>query len=136
MRAEEAYSGIALASIESVKKAIAEAKKDHDMVVASFHFGDEYQKEPSTRQRALARVAIDAGAKIVIGHHPHVIQPIEEYHGGVIAYSLGNFVFDQPFSKDTMEGMMLELELEGTEIRAIIPHVVTLNANYQPMIEL
>lgn len=135
MQAEEAYSGIALASIESVKKAVAEAKRDHDMVVASFHFGGEYQKEPSDRQRALARAAIDAGAKIVIGHHPHVIQPIEEYHGGVVAYSLGNFIFDQPFSKDTMEGMMLEVELEGTEIRAIIPHGVTLNANYQPMIE-
>lgn len=136
MQAEEAYSGIAIASVESVKKAVAEAKKDHDVVVTSFHFGGEYQKEPSERQRALARAAIDAGAKIVIGHHPHVVQPIEEYHGGAIAYSLGNFIFDQPFSKDTMEGMMLEVELEGTEIRAIIPHGVTLNANYQPILEL
>lgn len=136
MKAEEAYSGISLASVESVKKAVAEAKKFNDVVVASFHFGEEYKKEPSNRQRALARAAIDAGAKIVIGHHPHVIQPIEEYHGGVIAYSLGNFVFDQPFSEDTMEGMMLEVELEGAEIRAIIPHVVKLNEHYQPMLEL
>lgn len=136
MEAEEAYSGIALASVESVKKAVTEAKKLNDIVVTSFHFGDEYQKEPSERQRALARAAIDAGAKIVIGHHPHVIQPIEEYHGGVIAYSLGNFVFDQPFSEDTMEGMMLEVELEGDEIHAIIPNVVKLNDHYQPVLEL
>jgi poly-gamma-glutamate synthesis protein (capsule biosynthesis protein) len=145
MRAEEAYSGIALvprsfsevgiASVESVKKAVADAKKIHDIVVVSFHFGEEYQKEPGERQRSLAYAAIDAGAKIVIGHHPHVIQPIEEYHGGVIAYSLGNFIFDQYFSQDTMEGMMLEIELAGTEIRAIIPHVVKLNDNYQPTIE-
>lgn len=135
MQAEEAYSGIALASIESVKKLVAKAKERHDIVVASFHFGEEYQKEPSDRQRALARAAIDAGATIVIGHHPHVIQPIEEYHSGVIAYSLGNFVFDQPFSEDTMEGMMLEVELEGSEIRAIIPNIVKLNGYYQPMAE-
>jgi poly-gamma-glutamate synthesis protein (capsule biosynthesis protein) len=87
------------------------------------------------RQRALAHAAIDAGAKIVIGHHSHVIQPIEEYHGGVIAYSLGNFVFDQSFSEDTMKGMMLEVELEGSEIRAIIPNVIKLNENYQPVLE-
>lgn len=136
IEAEEAYSGVALASIESVTKAVTEARKRNDIVVASFHFGDEYQKEPSDRQRALARAAIDAGAKIVIGHHPHVIQPIEEYHGGVIAYSLGNFVFDQPFSEDTMEGMMLEIELEGNEIRAIIPNRVKLNEHYQPVLEL
>ncbi|MEK7481019.1 MAG: CapA family protein, partial [Patescibacteria group bacterium] len=124
-----------IASVESVKKAVEEAKKIHDIVVVSFHFGEEYQKEPTERQRNLAHAAIDAGAKIVIGHHPHVIQPIEEYHGGVVAYSLGNFIFDQYFSQDTMEGMMLEIELAGTEIRAIIPHIVKLNDNYQPMIE-
>ena len=135
MRAEEAYSGIAFASIESVKEAVTKAKERHDIIVVSFHFGEEYQNESTTRQRALARAAIDAGAKIVIGHHPHVIQPIEEYHGGVIAYSLGNFIFDQPFSEDTMEGLMLEIELAGTEIRAIIPNVIKLNDNYQPMIE-
>ena len=136
MRAEEAYSGIALASVESVTKAVREAKEHNDIVVASFHFGDEYKKEPNESQRVLARAAIDAGAKVVIGHHPHVIQPIEEYHGGVIAYSLGNFIFDQSFSDDTMEGMMLEVELEGDEIHAIIPHVVKLNEYYQPVIEL
>lgn len=136
MRPQEAYSGIVIASLESVQKAVAEVKKAHDIVVASFHFGAEYQKESNERQRALARAAIDAGAKIVVGHHPHVIQPIEEYHGGVIAYSLGNFVFDQPFSEDTMEGIMLEVELEGTVIRAIIPHIVKLNEYYQPMLEL
>lgn len=77
--------------LEDVKK----ARELADMVVVSLHWGTEYVSWPSQRQRKLARDIIDAGASLVLGHHPHVLQGFEVYRGGLIAYSLGNFVFDQ-----------------------------------------
>jgi poly-gamma-glutamate synthesis protein (capsule biosynthesis protein) len=74
--------------------AIADARSESDVVVVMLHFGLEGSTEPSPRQRAIARLAIDAGAALVVGSHPHMLQEVEEYGGGLIAYSLGNFVFD------------------------------------------
>lgn len=75
-----------------------------EIVVASFHWGTEYHYRPGKEQTKAAYAAIDAGADIVYGHHPHVLQKIEEYNGGVIFYSLGNFSFGgnaNPPDKDT-----------------------------------
>jgi poly-gamma-glutamate synthesis protein (capsule biosynthesis protein) len=72
---------------------IAEARKHHDLVVLELHWGVQYQDTPEPWQIAAAHAFIDAGADAVIGHHPHVLQAIERYHHGLIAYSLGNFVF-------------------------------------------
>jgi len=86
--------GVAWADTETVTAAVEAAARDADVVVAMLHFGAEYATEPTASQRALAEAAIDAGAALVIGSHPHVLQAVEEYSGGLIAYSLGNFVFD------------------------------------------
>jgi poly-gamma-glutamate capsule biosynthesis protein CapA/YwtB (metallophosphatase superfamily) len=64
-----------------------------DYVVVSFHWGNENERYPEEWQQVLGRAAIDTGADLVVGHHPHVLQGIERYNGGVIAYSLGNFLF-------------------------------------------
>jgi len=72
---------------------ITEARKHHDLVVVALHWGVQYEDAPQPWQIAAAHAFIDAGADAVIGHHPHVLQGIERYHQGVIAYSLGNFVF-------------------------------------------
>ena len=64
-----------------------------DIIVVNFHWGEENAPLPTARDQKLARMTIDAGADIVIGHHPHVVQPIEVYKGKIIAYSLGNFIF-------------------------------------------
>ena len=74
------------------------------------HFGVEYAPEPVFEQRLLAEAAIDAGAVLVIGSHPHVLQDVEEYGGGLIAYSLGNFVFDG-FEGDANTTALLEVTL-------------------------
>ncbi len=74
------------------------------------HWGAEYTHVPSDRQRSLAHAFIDAGADLVIGAHPHVVQPVEIYNGKVIFYSLGNFVFDQNFSFATMHGLMVGVD--------------------------
>jgi hypothetical protein len=64
----------------------------HDLVVVLLHWGKEYADDPGGWRRVLARRLIDAGAHLVIGHHPHVLQGIERHRGGLIAYSLGNFL--------------------------------------------
>ena len=84
------------------------------------------------RQEELARLAIDNGAKLVIGHHPHVIEDTEYYKNGFIAYSLGNFIFDQYFSAHTMEGMILEVQMTGAEISSVDKKVLKLNKRFQP----
>jgi len=86
--------GIAWVDEERLAAGIERAQADADIVVVFFHFGNEGWSSPSARQRTVARAAIDAGANLVLGTHPHVLQEVEEYEGGLIAYSLGNFVFD------------------------------------------
>lgn len=68
-------------------------REENDLVIANFHWGKEYQYQSDALQKELAYLAIDSGADLVIGHHPHVLQPIEKYKGRYIAYSLGNFCF-------------------------------------------
>lgn len=86
--------GVAWADRDTVVASVERARRSADVVVAMLHFGAEYADSPSSSQQSLARAAIDAGAALVIGSHPHVLQEVEEYAGGLIAYSLGNFVFD------------------------------------------
>ncbi len=132
LAAAETEAGLLLASDPRREEIIAQAKKVVDTLIVSYHFGDEYQKEPSARQIMLAKSAIDAGAKLVIGHHPHVTQPVERYNNGLIAYSLGNFIFDQNFSPETMQGMALEVLVREGDIISFEEHPVSLNAEFQP----
>jgi poly-gamma-glutamate synthesis protein (capsule biosynthesis protein) len=103
--ASEASPGVSPWERKSIMEDISHAKRLADHVVVSFHWGDEYVSMPADRQVQLAHAAIDAGASVVHGHHPHVLQPVEVYHGGVIFYSLGNFVFDQK-KPATVESMI------------------------------
>ncbi len=73
---------------------IEAARADHDLVIVAVHWGKEYSDAPSRTMVKAAHRWIDAGADAVVGHHPHRLQGIERYRGGVIAYSLGNFLFD------------------------------------------
>lgn len=73
---------------------IRAAKAKCDVLVVSFHWGVEYMRRPTERQRKLARICIDNGADLILGHHPHVLQPVETYKGKPIAYSMGGFIWD------------------------------------------
>ncbi|GMU41004.1 MAG: poly-gamma-glutamate biosynthesis protein [Chloroflexota bacterium] len=88
--------GVARASVEAVREDVARmrARPDVDFIVVTLHAGDEYRREVNEEQRAIARAAVEAGADLVVGHHPHVLQPVEAYRDRFILYSLGNFVFD------------------------------------------
>lgn len=78
---------------DKVAADIAAMKKEYDIVIASFHWGNELDYKPNERQKKMGRLAVDSGADLVIGHHSHRINPIEEYNGVYICYSLGNFCF-------------------------------------------
>jgi poly-gamma-glutamate synthesis protein (capsule biosynthesis protein) len=82
-------------SLADLTAEIQKAKLAADIVVVSFHWGVEYTHNPQAYQKRLARACIDAGADMVLGHHPHVMQGIEIYKGKIILYSMGNLVFDQ-----------------------------------------
>lgn len=94
---------------EVLRTEIAEAAANSDIVIASFHWGVEYAHTPTSRQVSLARGAIDAGADIILGTHPHVLQTVERYGDGIIFYSLGNFIFDQ-FGFDENETVIAKIE--------------------------
>jgi len=92
--------------IDDVKKA------DVDFLVVSVHWGREYNLRPSEKQVELAKKIIDNGADVVVGHHAHIPQKIEEYNKGLIAYSLGNFVFDQMFNSLVMKSKILKIDVD------------------------
>lgn len=91
---------------QQVKENIAALKQaGAQIIIVNFHWGIEREYKPNATQKALAHLAIDEGADLVIGHHPHVLQGVEKYNGKYIAYSLGNFCFGgnkNPSDKDTM----------------------------------
>ncbi|MCX6712979.1 MAG: CapA family protein [Candidatus Vogelbacteria bacterium] len=128
-------AGILLASDPRAPELIAAAAKKCDVLLVSYHFGEEYAKAPNWRQKQLAKMAIDNGAKVVIGHHPHVIQPIEKYKDGVIMYSLGNFIFDQYFSTSTMNGLAVKLTFNGKNISKIEKFTAHTDWNFRVRVE-
>ena len=103
--------------IESMRAEVQAARARGEIVLVSMHAGTEYAAKATPLQTAFARAAIEAGAAAVLGHHPHVRQPVEEYWGGVIFYSLGNLVFDQFQRKETQRGALAELDFEGGKLQ-------------------
>ncbi|HUS05071.1 MAG TPA: CapA family protein [Bryobacteraceae bacterium] len=87
-------------------------------VIVSMHAGDEYQPRPNRQQKMFARAAIEAGASLVIGHHPHVVQPSEAYQGGVIFYSLGNLIFDQDLP-GTRRGLIVNAVFSAAKLDSV-----------------
>jgi hypothetical protein len=124
------FAGI---DLEVMKEKILTAKLNNDLVITYFHFGDEYIQEPNEYQKTTAKLAIDAGADLVLGAHPHVIQTLEQYKNKYIMYSLGNFIFDQNFSVETMQGGLLEIEVNpnNKQIEKVTLKKVILNSKFQ-----
>ncbi|MCA9848292.1 MAG: CapA family protein, partial [Dehalococcoidia bacterium] len=107
--ATEDTAGTAHADFEGLAQDVRAAAELADHVVVGFSWGVEYTSVPTDRQREFAHTAIDAGASLVIGNHPHWVQATEWYGDGFIAYGLGNFVFDQDWSVETTQGAILEV---------------------------
>lgn len=92
---------------------VANQKSDVDLVIVMTHWGNEYQASASAVIRQQAHQLVDAGADVIIGTHPHVIQNVEAYNGKVIYYSLGNFVFDQYFQPEVRKGWLVEMSIKN-----------------------
>jgi poly-gamma-glutamate synthesis protein (capsule biosynthesis protein) len=105
-----------------------------DVTIVSIHWGAEFVNFPSPQQIQFGHELVDAGARLVIGHHPHVLQPIEKFHGGLIAYSLGNFVFDTYWLSGTFRSGILRVDLPLNNTGAVDASVVPIqiNRDYQP----
>ncbi|MEI7497972.1 MAG: AmmeMemoRadiSam system protein B [Candidatus Falkowbacteria bacterium] len=100
---------------DQAKKIVQTTKSANDLVVVNIHWGSEYTHQFSKKQQNIAHALIDAGADVIIGHHPHVVQGIEMYKNKPIFYSLGNFIFDQYFSVDTQESLSVGLFWDGVK---------------------
>ena len=93
---------------DKVAADIAAMKKEYDIVIVSFHWGYEKDYKPRDRQKKMGRLAVDSGADLVIGHHSHRMNPIEEYNGVYICYSLGNFCFSGHNKPDDMNSFIFQ----------------------------
>lgn len=131
MEASDETAGIAIINEDFIASALSLLKDDIDIIIVSYHFGEEYETLPSTYQDKIAKLTIDAGADLVVGHHTHVVQPLEKYNDGYIAYGLGNFIFDQGFSTETMTGGILNVEIENKRILSAFIENSYQNPDYQ-----
>lgn len=116
---------------------IPSAKQKSDIVVVSFHWGSEGVNYPNEMQKMLAKMCIDNGANIVLGHHPHVLQGMQEYKNGLIFYSLGNFMFSGNRNPRDKDSIIAKIKLGKGGIRdyEMIPVKITSQENpYQPFV--
>jgi poly-gamma-glutamate capsule biosynthesis protein CapA/YwtB (metallophosphatase superfamily) len=126
--------GIAWAHPDRIVEGVQIAKAQADVVVVLFHNGYEIAQKVSAAQQDVAHLAVDSGASLVIGSHPHVLQRIEEYKGGLIVYSMGNFVFDNfLFPPNYSAILSVTLDANGVQSYKLTDVVVQLNGVPQVM---
>ena len=121
--ADEDTPGLAISRAGQVARDVAAARGRADVVVVMFHFGVEGSATPSQRQRRLSRVALDAGAALIVGAHPHVLQGVRQDATTFVAYSLGNFVFDG-FEGRYDDSVILDVTLTAAGVSEVRYHPV------------
>ena len=132
--ATDSTAGTCPLDVDIMAQDIAAVRQKADLVIPFVHWGIEYQLTPNAEQQAIAHNAIDVGADMVIGSHCHWVQGIEIYQGKPIIYSLANFVFDQDWSLETKQGLILHLVFRQNRVAAIRFVPVLIEDFYQPHI--
>lgn len=130
------YAGIAHTSKIDLVTDINKVKHRYnpDYIIISVHWGEEHHHYPNKAQVDFGRLAIDAGANIVLGHHPHVLQGVEKYKDGLIIYSMGNFIFDM-IAESTYSTAAFHIKLsEGKILSLNVEPVMIARGNYSPSI--
>ncbi|EKD99801.1 MAG: hypothetical protein ACD_22C00172G0011 [uncultured bacterium] len=112
-------AGLSTANEDLIKDEVSAADKLSDVVIVSFHWGNEYTSEPNQRQKDLAHLAIDNGADLIIGNHPHWVQSGETYKDKYIKYAHGNFIFDQMWSEETKKGVIGKYTFEEENLKIV-----------------
>jgi poly-gamma-glutamate synthesis protein (capsule biosynthesis protein) len=121
-------------SVAQMEADIKSAKTRANVVIPYFHWSEEYTHQPNEQMRNVAHRAIDAGATMVVGSHPHWVQGVEWYKDTLIAYSLGNFVFDQEQSLKTKQGAVLSATFSGNKLTKADLIPIQIEQFYQPHI--
>lgn len=124
--AEDHKAGTAFAYEDQVHEDVVAARKQADIVLVSFHWGQEGKTELRDYQIRLGHAAIDSGASAVIGHHPHILQGVEHYRNGVILYSLGNFTFGS-YSMKSPYSVIAQLHFHNGQLQEL--KFVPINVN-------
>lgn len=123
-------------NISTPERALSEVRAKSrlaDITVVSLHWGEEYLTRPLGYQRALAARLVDAGARLVVGHHPHVLQGVEEINGALVAYSLGNFYTDMCQAR-ARTSVILEVRLEATRVLSWKTIPVRIDTAHRPVL--
>jgi poly-gamma-glutamate capsule biosynthesis protein CapA/YwtB (metallophosphatase superfamily) len=126
-------SGPAFLEAEGAYADVQRAAEEADLVIVSLHWGTEYMPLPDDFQREVAQGLVEAGADLVVGHHPHVTGVVGFQDQGFVIYSLGNFVFDQPFSRETEQGLLLYALLDRSGLKQVRLFPVYIEAG-QPVV--
>ncbi|MCC6475379.1 MAG: CapA family protein, partial [Burkholderiales bacterium] len=130
--ATEMAPGTAALDEDTVSREVAAAREMADVVIPFFHWGVEYTNQPTDRQRRIARAAVHAGAAMVIGSHQHWVQAVEIYEGAFIAHGLGNFIFDQSWSTETTQGVILQTSWVNGKLASVKFVPVQIEDLHQP----
>ena len=119
-------------SFELIAAEIAALRIRADVIIVTLHWGDEFMHQPAPAQVELAHRLVDAGADVILGHHTHSLQGVESYQGAVVAYSLGNFVYDQ-WQPRLRQSAILHLAIRGPRDMDWRMEPVLINAEHQPV---
>jgi poly-gamma-glutamate synthesis protein (capsule biosynthesis protein) len=122
------------ADLDRMTNLVRSLRSQVDVVLVLPHWGTQYTTRTVRDQRLVARALAEAGADVVIGGHPHSVQGMESFGDSLVAYSLGNFVFDMDFSRPTQEGAVLELTFWGSTLKAARLVPVVIGADFAPRV--
>jgi poly-gamma-glutamate capsule biosynthesis protein CapA/YwtB (metallophosphatase superfamily) len=119
--------------MDSLREDILKIKDKVNWVVLNIHWGLESKVKATDEQKTLAKRLFNLGVDVIVGHHPHIFYEVGKFENKLVAYSLGNFVFDLPWDQKLLDSGILEVEFSKTEIKAKV-HQVNINKDHQPMI--
>ena len=122
------------ADLDRVTEVVRDLRSRVDVVLVLPHWGTQYTTRTVRDQRVVARALARAGADVVVGGHPHWVQGMESVGDSLVAYSLGNFVFDMDFSRETQEGAVLELTFWGSELKNARMVPVVIGPDFAPRV--
>ena len=118
-------------SDKDLKSVLTQAGLESDFQIIYIHWGEEYSLVNSRKQKELAQKLVDLGADLIIGHHPHVVQNVEKINNTLVFYSLGNFIFDQYFDNEVMDGLMVSL-IDSNGLNLEITPITSRHSKAQP----
>jgi poly-gamma-glutamate synthesis protein (capsule biosynthesis protein) len=118
--------------LAAMQRAVSQLRSRVDVLIVLPHWGQQYTHRAVAAQRAVGRALIDSGADLVVGGHPHWVQGVDVHRGRLIVHSLGNFVFDMDFSRQTQEGVVLDLTFWGSRLKAAEWQPVRIGRDFAP----